>query len=308
VPGLVLLAILVGTPVGEDGPADDPDWIAPYLGLSGLDAEELREDSAGSADSPSSPAHALPFWARLLPDLSLAVQVRTATKLVLAAGAGTEHLRGGLIFIALATFPLSAEPSPGEPTPAVTRAPRAVSLRSEDPGLESTETSPPQGEPTVQELQSAAERASATPLRDLAGWGARARASALLPELTLDYRRNVGEIDTLGIRSDLGIDSHNIEDITRYGARATWQLSQLVFNREEINAAQTAEAIERGRRELLLEVARLFFHRQALLQELLGHLEPVRRSALLMEAAQTAAELDALTGGYLSRHLAKEAP
>jgi hypothetical protein len=132
----------------------------------------------------------------------------------------------------------------------------------------------------------------------------------MLPELTLDYRRNVGEIDTLGIRSDLGIDSHDIEDITRYGARATWQLSQLVFNREEINAAQTADAIERGRRELLLEVARVYFHRQALQRELVARPAPdaARRFQIGLDIAQTGAELDALTGGYLSRQLAGGPP
>jgi hypothetical protein len=314
VANLTLLAIvLCAPPPVEDGPNDDPDWVAPYLGLSVLDAEALQLDAEASPERAALLPRAAPFWARWLPDLSMALQVRTAKKRVLATGAVSENLRDGLIFLVLASFPLSEEPRPEESILAALASHRGaapVSDQWQEAVPEAAGALAGPGEPTVQELQLAAERASVTPVGDLAGWRGRARASALLPELTLDYRRNVGEIDTLGIRSDLGIDSHHIEDITRYGARATWQLSQILFNREEVTAAQAADAIERNRRELLLEVARLSFRRQAMQRELLGRPapEPARRSQLSLDIAQTGAELDALTGGYLSKQLARETP
>ncbi len=296
----------------DDGPSDETDWVAPYLGLSRLDAEDLQLDAEEAPEKRSHLPQASPFWARLLPDLSLAVQFRTTKEL--AGAALIEPLRAGFIFIAVATFPLPDEPLPA-PFRSTTRAgaPHILPVASgweEPPPTDASTALADPGEPSVQELQRAAEHASVPSLSDVAGWAARARASAMLPELTLDYRRNVGEIDTLGIRSDLGIDSHDVEDITRYGARATWQLSQLVFNREEINAAQTADAIERGRRELLLEVARVYFHRQALQRELVARPAPdsARRFQIALDIAQTGAELDALTGGYLSRQLAGEVP
>jgi hypothetical protein len=313
--------VLCGTSAIADGPADDPDWVAPYLGLDLFAAEELQNDLQLVPDEVQA-AHTLlpgsaPLWARLLPDLTLALQYRIAKQRLVAA-AGWQRQSDGLILLVWADFPLPEELSPRASmvdARAAAQSWRPVASAWQEPA-ESAPLAVVAGAsveatgPSVQELQGAAERACATPLSDLSGWASRARTSALLPELSLDYRRNVGEIDTLGIRSDLGIDSHNIEDITRYGVRATWQLGQIVFNREELNAAQTAEGIERARRELLIEVSRLYFQRQALTAELRLRPgpEPARRAQLSRELGQTEAQLDALTGGYLSRQLGRAAP
>jgi hypothetical protein len=312
---LLPLAIILGaSPSVDDGPADDPDWVAPYLGLDLLSVEDLRSESSVDGDD----AHAThlpisaPFWARLLPDLTIAVQHRAAKQRLVGSPSGWSRDRDGWILVMWAVFPLPEGPGPRESVAAV--AANAPGRRMVDADAACGESSAPAadqpGVPTVQEVQLAAERASVTPLSVASGWASRARTAALLPELTLDYRRNVGEIDTLGVRSDLGIDSHNIEDITRYGVRATWQLSQIVFNRDELNAAQTAEAIEHARRDLLVEVSRLYFQWQALLAELAAgaSLERARREQLRRDAALTVAQIDALTGGFLSRAMGTPSP
>jgi hypothetical protein len=310
---------LGGASTVADGPTDDSDWIAPYLGLNLLEAEDLQsnlEIEPEEAHKRSPLPSGLPFWARLLPDLTLALQYRRAKERV-SATAGWDRQRDGFILLVWASFPLPEELSPPQAllTVGTTQRPRRALAAAEvweepQEATGNSTVSEERTEPSVQELQRAAERASATPLSDIAGWGARARTASLLPELTLDYRRNVGEIDTLGIRSDLGIDSHNIEDITRYGVRATWQLNQIVFNRDELAAAQTADVLEHARRELLIEVARLYYQRRALQAELraLPAPEPPRRAQLTRDVGQTEAQLDALTGGFLSRQLGRATP
>jgi hypothetical protein len=286
--------------------------MAPYLGLDLLSIEDLKGGSSVDGDAARAthlPSTA-PFWARLLPDLTLAVQHRVAKQRLVGSPSAWSREREGWILLVWAVFPLPDEPGPRESVAHV-----AVRTRSRPSADDACEESTTAGAelarvPSVQEVQLAAERANTTPMSVASGWAARARTAALLPELTLDYRRNVGEIDTLGIRSDLGVDSHNIEDITRYGVRATWQLSQIVFNRDELNAAQTAEVIEHARRDLLVEVSRLYFQWQALLAELGAgaELEPARRTQLRRDAAFTVAQIDALTGGYLSQHMGTSSP
>jgi hypothetical protein len=309
---LLSIALILGaSPAVDDGPADDPDWMAPYLGLDLFSVEDLQGESSVDGDE-SRVTHlpsAAPFWARLLPDLTLAVQHRVAKQRLLGSPSAWSRDREGWILVVWAVFPLPDEAGPRESIARIAASAQA-SPSVEGTCEESTATAAESRVPSVQEVQLAAERASTTSLSVASGWAARARTAALLPELTLDYRRNVGEIDTLGIRSDLGIDSHNIEDITRYGVRATWQLSQIVFNRDELNAAQTAEVIEHARRDLLVEVSRLYFQWQALLTELGAgaSLEPARRIQLRREAAFTVAQIDALTGGFLSQHIGTPSP
>jgi hypothetical protein len=151
------------------------------------------------------------------------------------------------------------------------------------------------GLPTIAEVQKATEQSALVRLADLDGWRSRARASAWLPELGVSYQRNVGEIDTLGIQSNLGIDSHDIEDVARYGARATWQLSQLVFSREEVAAARTALEVQRDRQQLVAHVTELYFQWLRLRVR-----EP---AASALELAEVTAQIDALTNGFLSGFL-----
>ena len=92
--------LLGGTSAIADGPADDPDWVAPYLGLDPFAAEELQNDlqleregyDAAPVRHTTLPRSA-PFWARLLPDLTLAVQYRVARQRLLASASGHQVLR-----------------------------------------------------------------------------------------------------------------------------------------------------------------------------------------------------------------------
>ena len=191
------------------------------------------------------------------------------------------------------------------PAPPPLRQPASVRLVSTPDDLQPASIDP--APPRIGEVQAAAERAALVHLDDLSGWKTRARAAAWLPSLEADYRRNVGEIDTLGVSSNLGIDSHNLEDVTRYGVRASWQLSQLVFSPEEVSAAQAALDVEQHRQELVARVTDLYFERlRALLK--LRQATPRESDALILNVAELTAKIDALTNGFLSERLKAGAP
>lgn len=286
---------------------DETDFLAPFLGLTLLDAEDVETpDEAPREYQPPPRAASEPAWTSLLPDLSMSFAYRDTRQLKGTDGFG---LRSGFVFLVAASFGAAGGVSLPPTSISNPVGLRRASFTHERAGLETSlvagSAALPPGEPAVSELQAAAEAAALVHLDDLRGWRSRARAAAWLPELTADYRRNVGEIDTLGIRSDLGIDSHNLEDVTRYGVRASWQLSQLVFSREEVAAAQAAIEVQRGRQELLAHVTQLYFERRRLQAKLASVADREEGSGLALNLAEVTAQLDVLTDGFLSRRLAQ---
>jgi hypothetical protein len=137
---------------------------------------------------------------------------------------------------------------------------------------------------------------------------ARARLAGWLPELRLLIERRFARSESvdLGAAADptalapVGIDSNN--DV-RYQARATWDLSKIVFNPDEIAVASQALRTADTRREIESLVIRLYFERRRLKVESLGADETDMPSGSRRELriAEVEAELDALTGGAFTR-------
>ena len=303
----VIVALLLSSTT--DGLDRDPDFLAPFLGLTLLDAEDLARDAAdllepgvepNAPPAPSIPIpSAAPFWAAFLPSLSLELIHRQAR---LLSGSDRLGLTSGTILLVEATFGFAGEdrrgPEDKDRGPAGLRL--ALSSRMAVAPARSPELAP--GLPSIAEIQKATEQSALVRLEDLEGWRSRARASAWLPELGVSYQRNVGEIDTLGIQSNLGIDSHDVEDVARYGARATWQLSQLVFSREEVAAAKTALEVQRDRQQLVAHVTELYFEWLRLRAREPAESEP---AASALKLAEVTAQIDALTNGFLSGFLSR---
>jgi hypothetical protein len=122
--------------------------------------------------------------------------------------------------------------------------------------------------PTLAEVQAAALAHAGIDARVSARWLARARRSAALPTITVQYDRRfdrgwtldqeVGDPDSL--RSDAGN-----QDTLR--TKATWELDRLVFSPEELRAARATLDVADFRERLLVEVTRLYFERERLLIE-----------------------------------------
>ena len=104
----------------------------------------------------------------------------------------------------------------------------------------------------------------------------------------------------------VGIDSNN--DV-RYQARATWDLSKIIFNPDEIGAQFQALRTADTRREIESLVIRLYFERRRLKAESAAadDLDMLPGSRRELRIAEIEAELDALTGDAFTR-LARHRP
>jgi hypothetical protein len=143
---------------------------------------------------------------------------------------------------------------------------------------------------------------------------ARARLAGWLPELRLLVERRFARSESvdLGSAADptalapVGIDSNN--DV-RYQARATWDLSRIAFNPDEIAVASQAQRTADTRREIESLVIHLYFERRRLKLESVGADDTDMPSGSRRELriAEVEAELDAITGGAFTR-LARRHP
>jgi hypothetical protein len=142
----------------------------------------------------------------------------------------------------------------------------------------------------------------------------RARFAGWLPELRIMVERRFARTESvdLGTPSDgaalapVGIDSNN--DV-RYQARATWDLSKIIFNSDEIGAQFQALRTADTRREIESLIIRLYFERRRLKAESAAadDLDVLPGSRRELRIAEVEAELDALTGGAFTR-LARHRP
>lgn len=142
----------------------------------------------------------------------------------------------------------------------------------------------------------------------------RIRLAGWLPELRLLVERKLGRTESIDLGSaadptavsPVGIDTSN--DV-RYQARATWDLSKIVFNPDELGAEAQALRAADARREIETLVIRLYFERRRLKLESAGADDSDMPSGSRrdLRIAEIEAELDALTGGAFTR-LARRRP
>jgi hypothetical protein len=137
---------------------------------------------------------------------------------------------------------------------------------------------------------------------------ARARLAGWLPEVRLRVVRDLGRKESLDVGGSssldapvpVGVDTTN--DV-RYECRATWDLSRIVFNPDELGAHYQALRMSDIRRELESVVVRLYFERRRLKAEALASdaNDTASEIRLDLRIQEIEAELDALTGGAFSR-------
>ena len=148
--------------------------------------------------------------------------------------------------------------------------------------------SAPVAGPRVGEVLEAAYRAAGLDRDRSHGLSRRARLAGLVPSLTVRTGRNTSWQD-----ADPQVDRG-----TTVEARATWRLDRLVFDGRELQAASMQAARGRERRQLASRVIRAYFHWQRTARAAAAAPRWASR------AEEAAAELDALTDGWLSAELA----
>lgn len=163
-------------------------------------------------------------------------------------------------------------------------------------------------EPSLDEVRMAALRYAGLDGRSESGWGRRARLAGLLPALTLQAQRETDEDEALS-RSSTGTQKLDVgagEDLDLQ-ARAVWQLDRLVFDEVELRALQTAQRLHRDRLQLLIQVTNIYFQRRKLQIMAIWSppSDPSKAALDALAVVELGAQLDALTGGYFSRALAR---
>jgi hypothetical protein len=166
------------------------------------------------------------------------------------------------------------------------------------------------GEPTVAEVRAAAVRYAGLAPERARGWARRSRLAALAPEVSARALRAVGRDEGLKITGgETDYQKIDAGDDLILEVRATWDLRRLVFDNGELRAAREGARQAAQRRQLETEVTRLYYERRR--GQIDWILDPpsnaAERATRIVEMEELTAQLDALTGGYLSRELARRA-
>ncbi len=175
------------------------------------------------------------------------------------------------------------------------------------------------GEPDVRAVQQAVLRHADHGLADLNRWRRRARWSNLVPDVDgefawLDQRDSRLQYDediaTGGDGSPSRDEASNrfVDDLrvrALYGMELQFDLSGLVFDRDELSVARESRARTKARAELLARVTTLYFTRRH--KQILQRFSPPKglraRLALILEIERLTAEIDGLTGGWFTLRL-----
>ncbi len=163
------------------------------------------------------------------------------------------------------------------------------------------------GEPPVEEVQRAAAAEARIDVEELEAWRRRARRAPWLPRLTAEVRHDERSYRVVGFTGSSETDTLRISPGTSVRLHASWDLDALVFNGNEIRAAEAASALGRRREERVERATRLWHERRRLrLSLLLSPPEGAReRAEREMELDRVTAELDAVTGGLYRRGRAR---
>lgn len=182
-------------------------------------------------------------------------------------------------------------------------------------------------EPQIEEVQQRAIDHARLDPQEISSWKRRARLSALLPRLQLDYSRRVKNDVDIDINDSVYVGSSGVTvgpeegKYSRYdnqdqdvGIRAVWNLNEAVFNPDVLAVSAEARRLARERQVLLGEVNRNYYDRVRLAgvafhlkkkRARAPRLEKVRHELFLKRVAckEATAALDAMTGGWFSERL-----
>jgi hypothetical protein len=159
------------------------------------------------------------------------------------------------------------------------------------------------GEPSIAAVQSAAARVAAAGLPAAGSFARRARLAALLPRLTAEIRHDERSQRIVGLQGAGEVDYLRLSPGTQVALRATWDLGHLAAAPGELGGAAAGASRARRQEEAVRRATSLYYERRKL--RLALWLDPpaeaLARAQGELELDRLGAELDALTGGLVSR-------
>lgn len=166
-------------------------------------------------------------------------------------------------------------------------------------------------EPTLPQLERATLRYAGMETEEVVKWKSRARWAAAMPKVMVGFeQRNLIQVnntiqDSISVSSagvTLGPPESSFKEDNNFNrgfeVKATWDLNELVFNRDSLNisAENRYRVVVRG--QILDELHQVYFERKRILLRKNEGDFPIN-SRLRLEELE--AKLDSLTGGYFSK-------
>ena len=212
--------------------------------------------------------------------------------------------------------PLAQAQAPAQPTvPPPRKAPTAPKAQSGATTQAIAALKQFAHEPTVLEVQDAAARYALVHPDTYKSWLSRASWSNVLPErLTGEFQSTLDDDTTARTtasdNSSSDYTTRDLDEQLRVKVFAEWDLSRLIFDQDEYNAAKELSKIVTRREDLLTTINKLYFARRQL--QAMAVLSPAKspQKALKQELqlAGLTADLDALTGGWFSKEVNQRHP
>ncbi len=163
-------------------------------------------------------------------------------------------------------------------------------------------------EPSLEELEHAALRVARADPGSVEGWMQAPRRSAWLPVLKLSADHRSGRDESLD-RDQINPDEWGADTDRGFGVGISmqWNLSELVFNSDEIRVHGALEDRAKRREGVLMTLINTWFERRRLQLELRlsPPSDPLEYARIRLAIQSLGATIDALTGGQLSRNLSK---
>lgn len=166
-------------------------------------------------------------------------------------------------------------------------------------------------EPSIAEIREAAIRYAEVHPEKIKKWRKAAAKKAWLPDLRIGYDWDRDWQSSTYFYSTT-TQKYRDDDITREKDRAwsislTWELGDLIWNDDQTSIDTRSRLMVQLRDDLLNEVTRLYFERRKLQIEMLlsPPVKMVDRIEKELRLQELTADIDALTGSYISRRLAQ---
>lgn len=161
-------------------------------------------------------------------------------------------------------------------------------------------------EPTIKEMQEAAIRYAEVHPDKIAFWRKQARLKAVLPDLSFSADTNLTDFR----HWDSGANPDSLlrgERDLDYSATLSWDLGDFIWSTDQTSIDVRSRLMVQLRDDILDEVTRLYFERRRLQIELITSPPSDTKTYLEKELRlqELTADIDGLTGGYLSKHLSK---
>jgi hypothetical protein len=161
------------------------------------------------------------------------------------------------------------------------------------------------GLPGLFEAQEAAARLAAGLASEDASREARARAAHWTPQLRAQGSVRASDENRAGQRYGSPLIEDDVGSVQTWSVLLTWDLSQVVFAREETQLALAHARLAQLRQEARAKVSEVWVER---LRELarFAQAPPAQRLSACLSALQLTARLDALTGGLFRMAVERE--